>query len=169
MLFATANSLFLLAQQADLGATSLTGLIVSLSHVVSGVGLVIIAWGTYSSVLRLIGTETAAARGQLPQAEALRGRAVFASYLLPALDFMVAGILIKTFAVPDWQQTALLASLVFARTLIGLSLRWGIAPALGVTAERPLAEQFAAPFPPPPQGPAVTPEGVALAGSDVAP
>jgi uncharacterized membrane protein len=167
MISAVAHLSFLFAQQAELGASSLTGLIVSLSMVVSGIGLVIIAWGTYSSLPRLIATETAAARGQLPQADALAGRSVFACYLIPALDFMAAGSLIKTFAVPDWQQAALLASLVFARTLIGLNLRWGITPAPGLTALPPVTEQLAAPAPPS-QAPPVTPEGVASVGSDPA-
>jgi uncharacterized membrane protein len=146
----------------------LAGLIVSLSQVVSGIGLAIIAWGAYCSVLRLIGTETAAARGQLPHADALCGRAVFASYLLPALDFMTAGVLIKTFAMPDWQQAALLASLVIARTLIGFSLRWGITPAPGLTALPLMNEQRATPVPPP-QGATATTDGVALASADAAP
>jgi hypothetical protein len=141
----TAYSLPLLfADPMELGA-GLAGLIVALSQVVSGIGLAIIAWGTYSSVLRLIATETAALRGHLPKADALAGRVVFATYLLPALDFMVAGGLIKAFAVPDWQLAALLASLVFARSMIGISLRWGITPALDLPALPRVAEQIAAP------------------------
>jgi uncharacterized membrane protein len=157
----------LFAQQAEPGPNSLTGLIVSLSQVVSGIGLVIIVWGTYASVLRLIATETAAARGQLPHADAASGRSVFAFYLLPALDFMTAGILIKTFAVPDWQQAALLTSLVFARTLIGVSLRWGSFPAPGLVALPRKTEQLATPVFPA-EGQTVNPDSVAPVGSEPA-
>jgi hypothetical protein len=163
MLFASS---FLFAELSEIGG-SLAGLIVALSQVVSGTGLAVIAWGIYCSVLRLIATETAAARGQLTQADALAGRAVFSSYLIPALDFMVAGSLIKTFVVSDWQQAAWLASLVFARTLIGLGLRWGITPAPGLMALPRVIPQLAAPVSAS-EIPMATEEVVTAAGAEMA-
>jgi uncharacterized membrane protein len=133
------------AGQAELWANPITGLIVSLSLVVSGIGVAIIAWGAYASVLRLIASETAAARGQLPRADAVMGRLVFATYLLPGLDFLTAGSVVKTLAAPDWQQAALLASLVFARTLVGLGLRWGVTPVAALMTLPPVTEQLATP------------------------
>jgi hypothetical protein len=81
---------------------------------------------------------------------------------------MVAGCLIKTFAVQDWQQAALLASLVFARTLIGLSLRWGIMPAPGLMALPPVTEHLGAPVPPS-ESSTATADGVTPVGSHAAP
>jgi uncharacterized membrane protein len=133
------------AGQAELWANPVTGLTVSLSLIISGIGVAVIAWGAYSSVLRLISSETAAARAQLPRADAVMGRLVFATYLLPGLDFLTAGSVVKTLAAPDWQQAAVLASLVFARTLVALGLRWGVAPVAALAALPPVTEQLAAP------------------------
>ena len=133
------------AWQGELWANPVTGLTVSLSLIISGIGVAVIAWGAYSSVLRLIESETAAARGQLPRADAVMGRLVFATYLLPGLDFLTAGSVVKTLAAPDWQQAVLLASLVFARTLVALGLRWGVTPLATLAALPPDTEQLAAP------------------------
>jgi hypothetical protein len=73
------------------------------------------------------------------------GRLVFATYLLPGLDFLTAGSVVKTLAAPDWQQATLLASLVFARTLVGLGLRWGVTPVAALMTLPPVAEQLATP------------------------
>jgi uncharacterized membrane protein len=132
------------AGQGEFWANPVTGLIVSLSVIISGIGVAVIAWGAYSSVLRLISSETAAARGQLPRADAAMGRLVFATYLLPGLDFLTAGSVIKTLAAPDWQQAVVLASLVFARTLVALGLRWGVTPLAALAAQPPVTEQLAA-------------------------
>src|SRR5262249_52322372 len=90
----------LFAQQTELWSNSVAGLIVPLSLIISGIGIAVIAWGTYSSVLRLIASETAAARGQLPKAEAVNDRFVFATYLISGLDFLTAGSVIKAVVVP---------------------------------------------------------------------
>jgi uncharacterized membrane protein len=133
------------AGQGELWANPVTGLIVSLSLIISGIGVAVIAWGAYSSVLRLIGSETAAARGQMPRADAVMGRLVFSTYLLPGLDFLTAGSLVKTLVAPDWHQAVLLACLVFARTLLALGLRWGVTPLAALASLPPVAEQLAAP------------------------
>jgi uncharacterized membrane protein len=139
----------LLAEQAEFATNPIAGLIGSLALVISGLGVAVIAWGAYTSALRLIASETAAARGQLPKADAAASRFLFSTYLLPGLDFMTAGSVIKTLVAPDWQQAALLASLVFARTLVGLGARWGVPPAVGLTATVPgVTEQLAAPLRP---------------------
>jgi len=151
----------LFAEQPELWANPAAGLVVSLSVIISGIGVAVIAWGTYSSVLRLIASETAAARGLLPKADGVTDRLVFATYLLPGLDFLTAGSVVKTLAVPDWQQAALVASLVFARTLVGLGLKWGLAPAAGLPAPSPVSGQLAAPTAPA--------EGAGTAIEDAAP
>jgi hypothetical protein len=52
------------------------------------------------------------------------------------VEFLIAGCLIKTLAVPDWQQATVLASLVVARTLLGLSAKWEGTLGAGVCAEK---------------------------------
>lgn len=132
------------ADQLDVWSNPIAGLIVPLSLIISGIGVAVIAWGAYSAVLRLIASETAAARGQVPKTEAVTDRFVFATYLISGLDFLTAGSVIKTVVVPDWQQAGVLASLVFARTLVGLGLRWGVTPAVDLMPVTQTTEQLTA-------------------------
>jgi uncharacterized membrane protein len=164
---ATLGAAPLFADQPDVWTGPVAGLAGSLSLIVSGIGVVVIVWGAYSSVLRMIASETAAARGQLSKADAATGRAVFATYLLPGLDFLAAGCAIKTLAAPDWQQAALLGGLVLARTLISLSLRWGVAP-VGVKEAVPAAPRLAPP-PTPADGVGVTIDEAAPVGAQTVP
>jgi uncharacterized membrane protein len=122
----------------EVWARPLTGLMVALSLIISAVGVAIVVWGAYCSVLRLIQTETAAALGQAAKPDVAAGRLLFATYLLPALDFMIAGSVIRTAAGLDWQQAAVLASLVLARTLLGLSVK-GEAASAGALEKAPEA------------------------------
>ncbi len=139
--------LLLLAQQTspDSWTTPINGLIVSLALIISAIGVALIVWGAYSSVLRLIAAETGAVRGQGPRAEA-PGAMPFAAYLVPGLDFMIAGTVIKTLAVSDWQQAALLTGLVLVRTLLGLSMKWEAA-AVGTLATSPSVREHLTPPP----------------------
>jgi uncharacterized membrane protein len=127
------------------------GVISPLAMIVSAAGIVVIIWGAYNSLVRLIAAETAAIRG--PAAKpgtppAPPPRMLFISYLLPGLEFMIAGSVIKTLVVPDWQQVVTVAGIVLVRTLLGLSLRWekqiGIGVKDGVAPEERLAARPAA-------------------------
>jgi uncharacterized membrane protein len=119
------------------------GLLSLLALPVSSIGIAALVWGAYSSVVRLIAAEAAASLGQSSRAETSTGRPLFFPYLLGGLEFLIAGSLIRTLAVPDWQQASVLASLVLARTLLGLSGKWegGLATALSSpsAARRPAA------------------------------
>jgi uncharacterized membrane protein len=117
------------APNAELWSNPVDGLLVSVALIISAVGVAVILWGAYCSVLRLIALETAAARGQLPKTDAAAGRLLFATYLLPGLDFLIAGGVIKTLAVSDWQQAAVLGGIVMVRTLLGLGMKWEAASA----------------------------------------
>ncbi len=105
-------------------SSSVNVLLVCLALVVSLVGVAVIAWGAYASVVRLIAGETAAVRGQLAKPDPAPARQVFTSYLLPGLEFLLAGLVIRIAAVPDWQSVVGLAGLVLLRTLLGLSWKW---------------------------------------------
>jgi uncharacterized membrane protein len=120
-----------LAEQPPAWTGPVAGLTVALSLIVSGIGVAVILWGAYSAVLALITAETAAARGQLPKADAVTARLLFATYLLPGLDFVIAGSVIKALAAPDWQQATLVGGFALARALVGLSLGWGALPVAG--------------------------------------
>jgi uncharacterized membrane protein len=102
----------------------LNGLILSVAFIVSALGIAVIIWGAYCSVLRLVASESAVARGQAPKSDTLSVRLLFASYLLPGLDFMLAGSVIKTAAAADWQQVTVVGGIVLVRTLFSLSTSW---------------------------------------------
>jgi uncharacterized membrane protein len=117
------------------------GVLALLALVVSSVGVAAIVWGVYSAALRLIAAEVGGS-WPAPKADGPEARPPFTSYLLAGLEFLIAGCLIKTLAVPDWQQACVLASLVLARTLLGLGGKWeaepGVVPRQGkVAVERP--------------------------------
>jgi uncharacterized membrane protein len=115
-------------------------LVAGLGLVVGLVGVAVIVWGAYVSAVRLIAAEAAAARGQPARPEAAGGR-LLASYLLPGLDFILAGLLIKVAVVPDWQQAVGLASVVVVRTLLGMSWKWEPVAEVERQAPAPVAER----------------------------
>jgi uncharacterized membrane protein len=98
-------------------------LIVSVATIIMAIGVVIVIWGAYSSVLRLITLETANARLRLPSTDTAPVRLLFAAYLLHGLDFLIAGGVIKTLAVSDWQQAAVLGGIVLVRLLLGAGVK----------------------------------------------
>src|SRR5262245_34433613 len=87
--------------------TSVSGLGGPLAFAVGAVGAGVIVWGTYTAVVRLLSTETAAARGQTVKPTPVN-RPMFAAYLLLGLEFIIAANVIKTLTTPDWQHVALL-------------------------------------------------------------
>jgi uncharacterized membrane protein len=125
---------------AGLWANPIEGLIVSVATIIMAIGVAIVIWGAYSSVLRLITLETASARLRLPSTDTAPVRLLFASYLLHGLDFLIAGGVIKTLAVSDWHQAAVLGGIALVRVLLGLGVKWeaGSAP---VEASPPTAAQ----------------------------
>jgi uncharacterized membrane protein len=116
----------LLANQpgVEMWNNPIDALLLSAALIVSAVGVAVILWGAYCSVLRLIASESAAARDPGPSTPSPAGRQLFATYLLPGLDFLIAGGVIKTLAIADWQQGAVLGGIVVVRTLLGLSTKW---------------------------------------------
>src|SRR5262249_40618852 len=102
---------------------SVSGLVDPVAFIVGAVGAGVIVWGTYTAVVRLLSTETAAAPGQAVKPAPVNPP-LFAAYLLLGLEFIIAANVIKTLTTPDWQHVALLGVVVMVRTLVSLSLRW---------------------------------------------
>jgi uncharacterized membrane protein len=107
-------------------------MVVSVAFIIMGIGVGIIVRGAYCSVLRLIALESAAPRGREPQADLAFVRLLFALYLLPGLDFLVAGGVIKALVVLDWRQAAVLGGVVLTRILLGAAVKWETGSASGV-------------------------------------
>jgi uncharacterized membrane protein len=126
MTFPSSTSIPLFAADANPGlwANPIDGLVVSVAMILMAIGVAIIVWGAYGSVLRFIALETAAARGRAATPDLTPVRLLFAVYLLPGLDFLIAGGVIKTLAVSDWRQITVLGALVLIRALLGVSTRW---------------------------------------------
>jgi uncharacterized membrane protein len=114
---------------AGVWANPVDGLIVSVATIIMAVGVAIVIWGAYCSVIRLIAVETATARLRSPNTDTAPVRLSFAAYLLPGLDFLIAGSVIKTLAVSDWHQAAVLGSIVLVRVLLGVGMKWEAGPA----------------------------------------
>jgi uncharacterized membrane protein len=145
-------------------SNSVNALLVCLSLFISLIGVAVIVWGAYVSVVRLIAGETAAARGQLAKADPSSARLVFTSYLLPGLEFLIAGLVIKMSVVPDWQQVVVLAGVVMLRTLLGLSWKWEAPAVISPRQEAPVTGRLALPANLPPVNNEAA-EGSALVGA----
>jgi uncharacterized membrane protein len=113
---------------AGLWANPIDGLIVSIAAILIAIGVVIVIWGAYCSVLRLIALEATTVRLRLPSTDTAPARLLFATYLLSGLDFLIAGGLIRTLAGSDWYQLSVLGGIVGVRTLLGLGLKWQAIP-----------------------------------------
>lgn len=135
--------------QPEFLLTPLNGLVACLGLLVSLVGVALLVWWAYVSIVRLIATETASARGHASRAEASSGR-LLTSYLLPGLDFILAGLIIKMSVVPDWQQALVLTGVLVVRTVLGLSMKWDLIPEAGPRAVAPTTERLALPPTPAP-------------------
>jgi uncharacterized membrane protein len=105
-------------------SNTLSGLIGSLSFLVGAVGVGILLCGAYSTVVRLIGSQIAGARGAStgPEQEA-PGQPLTSSILL-SLDFLIGAGIIQTLIAADWQHVAALCGMVAVRAVAGLSFRW---------------------------------------------
>jgi uncharacterized membrane protein len=114
-----------LAEQSptDFWTSTGQGVISALALIVSAVGVVLIVWGAYHAVVRLIAAEMVAGREPMSKRDPPLGRFLFGAYLLAGLEFLIAGGVIRTLARPDWQHAVTLAALVLVRTLLGLSLK----------------------------------------------
>ncbi|MBE0534140.1 MAG: DUF1622 domain-containing protein [Phycisphaerae bacterium] len=90
-------------------------------------GVSVICWGVLLSLIRFAGLELKHIRGidTGRQRELLRHN--LGSYLLLALEFLVAADIIKTIATPTLHQVAILASIVAIRTLLNYFLSKEIA------------------------------------------
>jgi uncharacterized membrane protein len=131
--------LFAAEPNVGLWSNPIDGLIASVATMIMAIGVVIVIWGAYCSVIRLIALETATVRLRLPSTDTAPVRLLFTAYLLSGLDFLIAGAVIKTLAESDWQQLTVLGSIVLVRTLLGAGMKWQASPA-SVEMSPPLLE-----------------------------
>ncbi|MFO7864003.1 MAG: DUF1622 domain-containing protein [Salinivirgaceae bacterium] len=86
------------------------------------VGVAIIVWGVVLTVYRLLKLEFSRLKDKSIYRERESVRHQFASYLLLALEFLIAADIIATVIHPSFEEIAILASIVMIRTVISYFL-----------------------------------------------
>jgi uncharacterized membrane protein len=85
-------------------------------------GVAIIVWGVVLTVYRLMKLEFSRLKQESIYRERESVRHQFASYLLLALEFLIAADIIATVIHPTFEEIAILASIVVIRTVISYFL-----------------------------------------------
>ena len=98
-----------------------------LKEVIGLVGVAIIVWGAILTLFRLVRLELRRLKRQViyHHREALRH--TFGSYLLLALEFIIAADIIATFTHPTLEEVAFLGGIVVIRTVISYFIEKEIA------------------------------------------
>lgn len=89
---------------------------------IGSIGVAIIVWGVILTVYRLLRLEFSRFTHKSIYRERESVRHQFASYLLLALEFLIAADIIATVIHPTFQEIAILASIVAIRTVISYFL-----------------------------------------------
>ncbi len=89
---------------------------------IGSMGVAVIVWGVTLALIRLFKLEFSRTHYQSVYREREYIRHKFASYLLLALEFMIAADIIATVIHPTFEEIAILASIVAIRTIISYFL-----------------------------------------------
>ncbi len=89
---------------------------------IGSIGVAIIVWGVVLTVYRLLTLEISRLKHKPVYRERESVRHLFASYLLLALEFLIAADIILTVIHPTFEEIAILASIVAIRTVISYFL-----------------------------------------------
>ena len=103
-------------------ATHLTKIFDILYITIGSFGVAIIVWGVLLTVYRLLKLEFSRVKQTSIYRERETVRHQFASYLLLALEFLIAADIIATVIHPTFEEIAILASIVAIRTVISYFL-----------------------------------------------
>lgn len=85
-------------------------------------GVAIIVWGVVLTIYRLLKLEFSRLKKKSIYRERESVRHQFASYLLLALEFLIAADIIATVIHPTFEEIAILASIVIIRTIVSYFL-----------------------------------------------
>jgi len=89
---------------------------------IGSIGVAIIVWGVVLTLYRLLKLEFSRLKHKSIYRERESVRHQFASYLLLALEFLIAADIIATVIHPTFEEIAILASIVVIRTVISYFL-----------------------------------------------
>ena len=102
--------------------THLTNVFDILYITIGTFGVAIIVWGVALTIYRLLKLEFGSLKHKTVYRERESVRHLFASYLLLALEFLIAADIIATVIHPTFEEIAILASIVVIRTVISYFL-----------------------------------------------
>lgn len=102
--------------------THLTNIFEILYITIGTFGVAIIVWGIVLTVYRLVKLEFSRLKHKSIYRDRESVRHQFASYLLLALEYLIAADIIATVIHPTFEEVAILASIVVIRTVISYFL-----------------------------------------------
>jgi uncharacterized membrane protein len=92
----------------------------SASFTLNIIGALITIWGIIVSLLEFLKKEILARSETIKLNEAIRIK--LGSYLVLALEFFIAGDIVKTIITPTWQSLGILGAIVVIRTILSYFL-----------------------------------------------
>jgi uncharacterized membrane protein len=95
-------------------------IITSASFVLNIIGALITIWGIAVSLLEFIKKEISDRSKTIQLNEAIRIK--LGSYLVLALEFFIAGDIVKTIITPTWESLGILGAIVVIRTILSYFL-----------------------------------------------
>lgn len=95
-------------------------LIETVGFILNVIGALITIWGTIIALVDFLKKELLLKQDSVRSNEAIRLK--LGSYLVLALEFFIAGDVVKTIMMPNWQSLALLAAIVVIRILLSYFL-----------------------------------------------
>lgn len=92
----------------------------NISFLLNIIGALIIIWGVILSLIEFLKKEITNRNESMQLNEAIRLR--LGSYLVLALEFFIAGDIIKTIITPTWESLGILGAIVVIRTVLSYFL-----------------------------------------------
>jgi len=92
----------------------------SISFALNIIGALITIWGIVISLLEFLKKEITRRKEAIQLNEAIRIK--LGSYLVLALEFFIAGDIVKTIITPSWQSLGILGAIVVIRTILSYFL-----------------------------------------------
>ena len=92
----------------------------AISFALNIIGALITIWGILISLVEFLKKEISVREGSIQLNEAIRIK--LGSYLVLALEFFIAGDIVKTIITPTWQSLGILGAIVIIRTILSYFL-----------------------------------------------
>lgn len=104
------------------GLFMLTGFLNTLATIISVTSLLIVTYGALIGVISFLESELKRLTGNYSITNIRKLRAVFGTYLLLGLEFLIASDILKTVLEPTLNELAILGGIVVLRTVLSVFL-----------------------------------------------